>query len=335
MKPLRKKLILSVLSLLSLFSFPSWSQTGLTGTWKYSDPGGEMILQIDDQYLLLNGQQFQYNAIDNILYVIEGNITTPYPYSLNGDMLNLEFPGGILLRFTRTGTRDVLKERTPGSPKAPPGPADNSDTGNSLLGKWIFQNQQGQLVLEFLSSTQLSFNGEITQYRLQDGIIQAMGDYGYIDYPYSLSSGVLNITFPEGYMIPFSRASGYSQGNNSRSQDDKPVAGDSNWQLQGALCSWSGSSNDYSSYSRTQKIAFDGKGNFSYGSEASFSSDAGLAYSGDPGAERGTYRVGENSVILYFQSGEVYTVQIHMRQNNGMITELMYEGTLYATGLCE
>jgi len=33
--------------------------------------------------------------------------------------------------------------------------------------------------------------------------------------------------------------------------------------------------------------------------------------------------------------GSVYEVKINMVQDNGMITELMYSGTLYATGLCE
>ena len=35
-----------------------------------------------------------------------------------------------------------------------------------------------------------------------------------------------------------------------------------------------------------------------------------------------------------YQGGEMI-MEINIRQDSGMITELMYDGTLYATGLCE
>ena len=117
--------------------------------------------------------------------------------------------------------------------------------------------------------------------------------------------------------------------------NQQTAAGGSTWQLKGSLCSWSGSSNSTSSYSRTQKIVFDGQGNFQFGSEGSFSSGAGIAYSGNPNVETGTYSVGESAVTLYYSSGKTYIFKINMRQDSGMITELMYSGTLYAKGLCE
>ena len=120
------------------------------------------------------------------------------------------------------------------------------------------------------------------------------------------------------------------QGNNQQT-----TGGGLTWQLKGALCSWSGSSNSSSSYSRTQKIVFDGHGNFQFGSESSFSSNAGIAYGGNPNIKTGKYNVGESTVTLYYQDGDIYEFKINMRQDNGMITELMYSGTLYATGLCE
>jgi len=70
------------------------------------------------------------------------------------------------------------------------------------------------------------------------------------------------------------------------------------WQLRGTLCSWSGSSNSSSGYSRTRKLVFDGQGNYQFGSEASFSSGAGIAYGGNPNVETGTYTVGESTVTL-------------------------------------
>ena len=180
------------------------------------------------------------------------------------------------------------------------------------------------------------------QYQMKEGAIQVMGDYGWIDYPYLLTQGTLTITFPDGTKIPFIKTSGVSdpqnisqQGSNQQETGRQSAGGGASWQLRGTLCSWSGSSNSSSGYSRTRKLVFDGQGNYQFGSEASFSSGAGIAYGGNPSVETGTYIVGESTVTLRNSSGESYQFKINMRQDSGMITELMFDGTLYATGLCE
>jgi hypothetical protein len=117
--------------------------------------------------------------------------------------------------------------------------------------------------------------------------------------------------------------------------NQQSTGGGLTWQLKGALCNWSGSSGSESSYSSTRKLIFDGQGNYQFGREGSFSGDAGLAYSGDPNVEIGTYSVGESSVTLYNQAGQTYQFIIKVRENNGVITCLEYEGALYATSLCE
>lgn len=106
--------------------------------------------------------------------------------------------------------------------------------------------------------------------------------------------------------------------------------------LQGRLCSYSGSSNSSSSYSRTGWAYFDGKGKFTYGSEASFSSGSGLYHSGGGNADGGgSYRVIGNQIQLMFSDGSTGLAKVVVQQNNGRITEVMYEGTLYAAGLCQ
>jgi len=173
---------------------------------------------------------------------------------------------------------------------------------------------------------------------VKEGIIQAMGDYGWIDYPYSLSQGSLTITFPDGSQIPFTKTSSIPANQQNMNQEvvnQQNTGGSSTWQLKGSLCSWSGSSSSSSSYSRTQKLVFDGQGNFKFGSESSFSSGAGMAYGDNPNVKSGRYSVGDRTVTLSYQNGDVFEFKINMRQNSGMITELMYNGTLYASGLCE
>ncbi|MCX6253916.1 MAG: hypothetical protein NTV31_05495 [Bacteroidia bacterium] len=326
---------MKLLALLLMLAAPTITlgQGGLLGSWKYVSSSGEMTMQINASTVVINGQSFPYKPQGNVLMIDEGTRTTPYPYMLDGNQLTLEFPGGMEIVFTRSATGVQPQGQLPQSMSRPSTGVGQEKQASTLSGKWLFQNQQGQLVLEFLSANQLSFNGETTQYQLKEGVIQAMGDYGWIDYPYTLSQGTLSITFPDGTRLPFTRTS--STVSNQQGINQQTAGGGSTWQLKGALCSWSGSSNEYSSYSRTQKIVFDGQGNFQFGSEGSFSSNAGIAYSGNPNVETGTYSVGESAVTLHYRSGETYQFKINMRQNNGMITELMYNGTLYATVLCK
>jgi hypothetical protein len=215
-------------------------------------------------------------------------------------------------------------------------PAALSGQGG-LTGTWLFSSYEGEMKMQIDAKT-LTIDDESYSYRLQDNVIMIDEGYAITSYPFLLEDDQLALQFPDGTWILFTRVSGSvpaGQDLQRQAMEKQPTAQGLVWQLNGVLCSWSGSSNDYSSYSRTRRLAFDGQGNFQFGSEASFSSDAGLAYSGDPNVERGTYTVNETNVTLYYPSGEKYIFEINIRQDNGMITELMYGETLYASGLCE
>src|SRR4030042_2225143 len=329
---------LKLLVLLFMLAMPTiiFGQGGLIGSWKYVYPGGEMIMEIKATTIVIDNQSFSYKAQGNVLMINEGTTTTPYPYILNGNQLTLEYPDGLEVVFTRSAAGSPPQGQLPQSMSKPSGGMGQEQQASTLSGRWMFQSQQGQLVLEFLSTNQLSFNGETTQYQLKEGIIQAMGDYGWIDYPYTLSQGTLTITFPDGSRFPFTRTSSTvtnQQGRNQQGMNQQSTGGGSTWQLRGALCTWSGSSGSSSSYSSTRKLVFDGQGNYQFGSESSFSGDAGLAYSGDPNVETGTYSVGESTVTLSNQSGQTYQFKIKISENNGILTCIEYDGALYSTSL--
>ena len=321
---------LKLLALLLILALPTvtFGQVGLLGSWKYVYTGGEMNMQIDASTMVINGQSFLYKAQGNVLMINEGNATTPYPYMLDGNQLSIEFPDGTEIVFVRSTAGAQPQGQLPQSMSRPSGGVGQVQENSTLSGKWLFQNQQVQLILEFLSASQLTFNGESTQYQLKQGVIQAMGDNGWIDYPYTLNQGTLTITFPDGTQIPFTMAS-------TTATNQQSGGGGSTGQLSGTLCNWSGSSVSSSSYSSTRKLVFDGQGNYQFGREGSFSGDDGLAYSGDPNAETGTYSVGANTVTLTSQSGQTYQFQIKIRENNGAITCIEYKGALYSTSLCE
>lgn len=301
------------------------AQGTLSGTWKFSVPEGEVVLEFSGpNSLRINGEQYPYRVQGNILQVSENNVFVDYPYSLSGDQLILVFPDGTPVTFTRIAATSRIQQAV----QAPSNPVRGAP---GLSGRWDYRHSQGVLSLEFLPGNQLLFDGETTNYQLVEGAIRAMTDYGWQDYPYQLQGNNLLITFPDGTQITFSRAAEPAAQSPVRSQAGSGKL----WQLQGSLCYYSGSSGAYSSYSRVEKLQFDGAGRFVFGNETSFSSEAGLAYGNNDSAYRGTYSIEGKYVILQFENGNRNQLEIYMQQNSGRITELMYNGKLYAASLCE
>jgi hypothetical protein len=301
------------------------------GTWVLNGIGGEkVVLELrSDQTMILEGLTYQYSIEDGNIVVADDYGIYYYPYTVSNNRLILIYPDGTEVIFERSGKKGST-ESAAGTVSSSSGKVPSTD---KLTGKWIYRSQEGTLILEFLSDNRLTFNGETTTYRMTEGAIEAQTDYGWQNYPYSLAGNKLNLTFPEGITLTFEKQE-TMQGSTGLSTNK----GGRLWQLKGSLCYWSGSSSsygEYSSYSRTERLSFDGKGNFMYGTEASFDSNTAMLYSDNPDVERGSYEINGNKVYLHFLSGGVIEVDIYMQQNNGMITELKYGEKLYATSLCE
>jgi len=213
---------------------------------------------------------------------------------------------------------------------------------NDLKGTWRFSSYEGTFDLVFQTESQLIFGGEPSAYTLTGNYIRIQDGYYTIDYPFVLQGNLLTVSFPEDYDLTFSKIENSDQVITE--QNEKQQVYDQNQQkqtggqehlLNGKLCSWSGSSTSSSSYSSSSWAYFDGQGNFSYGSESSFSSDAGNAYGGDNGGSRGTYRISGDTIYFSYPDGSSDTATVYMRQDDGRITEVKYDGSVYAAGLCE
>jgi hypothetical protein len=201
-----------------------------------------------------------------------------------------------------------------------------------LIGSWSCRTAEGVVPLEFSSRNRLIFNGDAAPYTLVQGAIRVQGDNGPVNYQYRFKGDALLITFPQGGQMSCAKA-----GVPAAQREAAPKAAGKGGQehlLKGRLCSWSGSRSGSSSYSSTRWALFDGRGRFTYGSEGSFSSEAGMAAGSRP-ASGGTYRVSGKTISFTFQDGSSGTAAVHYRQANGNITELMYEGQLYGAALCE
>jgi hypothetical protein len=222
--------------------------------------------------------------------------------------------------------RDVNSEKNPGMRQAA---GKSNDQSASLVGAWQCQGRTGQSSLVFHSGNQLEFNGSPTSYALAPGVLRVQENGGIVNYPYALKGSTLFIQFADGSKIQCARASGQAQAGSGGVQ-----AGGQEYLLQGKLCSYSSSGSGYSgsSYSSSRWAFFDGKGNFSYGSESSFSSSAGLYAGSDPG-NRGRYRVAGNTIQLQFSDGSTDTATVTYRNGN-RITELNYGGKHYAMAMC-
>ena len=220
-------------------------------------------------------------------------------------------------------------------------------TFSDLKGTWRYSSYEGSIDLVFQSENQLILGGEPANYSLVRNAIRVQDEYYPVDYPLTLKGDTLNISFPEGYQLDFIKVEGTGQDNIRGTQQNQTYdqqhrqtqgnqAGGQEYQLQGKLCCYSGSSSSSSSYSSTKWAYFDGRGNFQYGSESSFSSDAGITYGGENNNEkRGTYRVSGNNVTLTYSDGSSDTAKVETRLNDGSITVLKYAEELYAKQLCD
>ncbi len=224
---------------------------------------------------------------------------------------------------------------------AGPATAANEKSGaseGSLTGSWQCRGPYGVSRLVFESKSRLTFDGDPAKYAvLPGGVIGVQDEDGIENYRYTLKGNNLHITFPDGSRLQCQRAAPSQTGSVKKDASTASPAGKGgDWQLQGMLCSWGGSSSSSSSYSRTTRVSFDGKGAFQYASESSFGSGAGMAYGRKAGSgNTGRYRVDGNRVHLTFSDGTSGVAQVHMRQSNGRITEIKYNGQLYAAGLCD
>jgi len=203
-------------------------------------------------------------------------------------------------------------------------------------GNWLCQTEYGSVSLNFVSNEQMVYDGETFNYTLEGNILKVYSDYVWIDYPFELTGSQLIISYPEGYRLLFNKVSEAKTVTNTGSINSGANNSGGRY-LNGTLCEYgsSSSSTSYSSYSHTNRLYFDGRGNFKFGSESSYSGSAGSAYSSDNASETGTYSISGDEVILTFNDGSVYKLSIYFIQDDGRITEIYYGEKLYAAGLCE
>lgn len=112
------------------------------------------------------------------------------------------------LIFTRSGG-STAPGRAPRHPTAAP-PAGNhplggGQSGSPLAGNWRCSGSDGQYILAFDSDSRMVFNGQPLSYSMLPGVIRVQGDYGPVDYRYSIDGGTLSIAGPDGFSLHCAR----------------------------------------------------------------------------------------------------------------------------------
>ncbi|MBF0219704.1 MAG: hypothetical protein HQL49_09270 [Gammaproteobacteria bacterium] len=218
------------------------------------------------------------------------------------------------------------------------------DATSPLIGQWHCLMSYagvtvGETAVVFSTNGKADIGGEPFTYSISDSanITLADGSDSY-EYHYQFNAAQLQLDYSDGSRFDCQRTEVAPAAPATATKDRSATASREQgqvWQLHGDYCSWSGSSSGGSSYSRTQRIHFDGNGRWTMGSESSFSGDAGLAYGGQANQASGSYQVVGKQIRYVTHSGEAGIAEVNMQQSDGRITELMIDGTLFAPQLCQ
>jgi len=192
-----------------------------------------------------------------------------------------------------------------------------------LLGAWECKTEQGTVTLVFRSEEVLAYNGEEIGYRLADSVIQVYDEFlGYVDYPFSLSGGVLSIIYPEGYTLNFKK----SAAAKTEKPQDKGAPSDLARHFAGA---WK----NYTQYTENL-VVLNADGTYgqrytsSYGSEESGSA-AGESHAQGRWTVRGTREKGVISFAGNDGSSSEYEYRVHVENGEVYWSEYYFNGDLY------
>ena len=198
----------------------------------------------------------------------------------------------------------------------------------TLKGAWLHNGADGRISLEFLSDSELVYDGERMPYMIVGNRIRVPDDYtGYADYPYRLQKGRLSITFPDGSTIvfkPVRKTAPSQQAQNGGSQ---------NALLQGMLCTYSSSYNG--GYSHSDRVYFDGAGHFTTSAETYSAGDSGTYANNQGNNGGGSYSVIGDRITITYPGGTVYRGKVIERAGNGRITGINVNGNIFGSGLCD
>lgn len=215
-----------------------------------------------------------------------------------------------------------------------------SGASGSVVGRWMcrmyYMGQEMRAGEVRFTSDGRAFMGQAFNYRLAPGNRLILFNQSVnAEYRYGFEGDTLLLHYSDGSSFRCARLADAEvpSGSGAAGGGRVPAGTGSNWQLSGLLCSYSGSSYG-GSYGHTNRLYFDGRGHWTMRSETYSSGEAGL-YGGQAQGPSGTYVVQGDRIYYTTADGERGVGMVKMRQDSGRITEIVVDGTFYATGLCD
>jgi hypothetical protein len=204
-------------------------------------------------------------------------------------------------------------------------PGASAQSAEPLLGRWRCQAPDGPALLEVLSNTELTYNGQRTTFQLGQGVMRVQEDWGMAEYRYRIEGDRMTVTNPDRSVTQCQRQQAPAAG----------ARGGMEALLQGQRCAYSSSPDG--GFATTYMMYFDGQGRFVWGTESSFSGDPGMAYGLHNNPDAGSYRVGGTSrgseIYLTWPNGDPGVATVTLGDADG-IYEFQLNGRHFAAGLC-
>jgi hypothetical protein len=318
-----KRIILMLLSLLFISTINA-QNNALSGNWKATNG---TIMSFKGTQVSVAGDTYTYEVEDQYLsmYNQQGDVLT-YTYQINGNQLYLYLEGAGTYILTKVGQQGYSNRTNRGS----------GVNNGKLYGNWTANNGN---VMNFKTNT-VNVGGDTYTYQVSGDQLTMYNNAGEsLTYTYNIQGNQLYLYLDGSGTFVLTRGGNNATNqvyNQNIGQTNNSVGGVGANRIYGTFCSYSSSGySGSSSYSTTTRVYFDGRGHYQYGSQSSYSGN-GDGYSGGSGGSGGTYQVvGNQGVILTANDGSVYKVAIHFVQDSGEITELKYDGVVYAKSLCD
>ncbi len=303
----------------------------LLGNWQSTD-GSEVIFTTNE--VTISGVKYKYRIEGSDMYV-DDEFGNPYKYTykITGNKLNLDIPGVGTYTFTKTHRQqqgsNPFGSITAGNKQSSP--------QSELIGNWQATNG----AITSFDQQNMTIAGSPYRYSVQGNIITVFDQANNtMTYKYQVKANQLYLYVEgTGTYVLTKVANGQQTANANQGYGRTQAQGSgntaANTKLYGTFCSYSSSGySSSSSYSTTEHVSFDGKGHYRYGSESSYSGN-GDGYAGGDGGYSGTYNVQGNTILLTASDGSQYKVTVFFVQDSGEITEVKYDGTVYAKSLCD
>jgi len=316
-----------ILSLMFTFGIgTAYAQkSNLYGSWKATNGS---ITSFTANNMTMAGTNYNYEVQGNFINVYNNmGESMQYKYQVKNGKLYLYAEGVGTYVLTKVKTQ----EKTTGY-------ANNNNASPNYLTGTTWRATTGN-IMKFKTKT-VKVGNDTYSYQISGNQLTMYDNTGEsISYQYNIQGNKLYLTTPGqgSYVLTRANANAVSKVQNTNYKQQTVNNKGAN-RLYGTFCSYS--SSGYSGnggYSTTQRIRFDGKGHYKYGSESSYSGgNNGGGYAGGNSGYSGTYKVvGNKGVVLTATDGSQYNVAIYFVQKSGVITELKYDGTIYAKNLCD